>query len=448
MMQFLNNLISYFSIINLIYFISAIVEDYLLITLLLLLFNIKYSKKQKILYMIIILITSKSTAFIISSPFNVIINYICMILTVKIIFKISLIKAFSSLVVTVFIFGGLNTLIQNPYLTICNISLNTFLALPKYRIPYLIILYLIFALIIILLKKCRTINLRLELLDNLNKSTRNMLIINVCHGLLILVIQLIITDYYIDNVPLAINLLNFTFLVSFLILSICSFARMLKLIVTERRLACVKEYNKSLKILYDKVNGFKHDFDNIIYFINGYIQDNDMDGLREYFTEMKKDCKITDNLSLLNPNIINNPGIYSLLNNQYFRATKLGINFNIEIGLNINCLEINLYKFSRILGVLIDNAIEASEKCEEKLIKVSFLREDINNRAIITVKNTYYNKNVNIEEIFKKGISSKATHSGIGLWEVNKYVKKSKNLELKTSKDDTYFNQSLFIYDL
>ena len=171
MMQFLNNLISYFSIINLIYFISAIVEDYLLITLLLLLFNIKYSKKQKILYMIIILITSKFTAFIISSPFNVIINYICMILTVKIIFKISLIKAFSSLVVTVFIFGGLNTLIQNPYLTVCNVSLDTFLNTPKYRIPYLAIVYVSAFCLVLLLRKFNKIKLKLTLLDTLDKKT-------------------------------------------------------------------------------------------------------------------------------------------------------------------------------------------------------------------------------------------------------------------------------------
>ena len=33
------------------------------------------------------------------------------------------------------------------------------------------------------------------------------------------------------------------------------------------------------------------------------------------FEGVKKDCKITNNLSILNPRIINNPGIYSLLNN-------------------------------------------------------------------------------------------------------------------------------------
>lgn len=63
-------------------------------------------------------------------------------------------------------------------------------------------------------------------------------------------------------------------------------------------------------------------------------------------------------------------------------------------------------------------------------------------------KNTYLNKDVDLEKIFEKGLSSKENHSGIGLWEVRKYVKKSKNLDLYTSKDNKYFKQELFIYNL
>ena len=449
-MQFVNNLLmeSMPYITSIIYFIATFIETYLITTLLLLIFNIKYSQKQKLIYVTFISLISETSSAFVPSPFNVIINYVCMILALKFIFKINLLKALASLIVTLFVFGVLNTLIQNPYLTICNIHFDTFLNTPKYRIPYLIILYSVFSLIIVFFKKCKNINIKLDLIDNFDKKTKNMLFLNVFHGLLILVVQLIITDYYIDIVPLGINLLNFILLISFLILSICSFSRMLKLVTTEQQLACAEEYNKSLKILYDKVNGFKHDFDNMISFLDGYIQDNDMDDLKEYFTEMKKDCKITNSLSLLNPNIINNPGIYSLLNNEYFKATKLGITFNIEVSLNINSLEINTYIFSRILGVLIDNAIEAAEKCDTKKVKVSFIRENINSRAIIIIKNTYSNKDVDIEKIFKKGISNKENHSGIGLWEVNKYVKKSLNLELKSSKDSNYFKQELFIYDL
>mgnify|MGYP004654597683 FL=1 len=106
-----------------------------------------------------------------------------------------------------------------------------------------------------------------------------------------------------------------------------------------------------------------------------------------------------------------------------------------------------MYHLSRILGILIDNAIEEAEKCNEKIVRLSFIHENKNNRSVITVKNTYSNKDVNLEKIFEKGLSTKENHSGIGLWEVRKYIKKSKNLDLYTSKNDKYFIQELFIYN-
>ena len=161
-----------------------------------------------------------------------------------------------------------------------------------------------------------------------------------------------------------------------------------------------------------------------------------------------EDCKITNNLSLVNPHIISNPGIYSLLNNKYFKAASLGITFELDFFINLDSLNVNMYKFSRAIGILLDNAIEEAEKCDEKIVLVSFLRENRNNRSVITVKNTYMNKNVDIEKIFQKGESGKANHFGIGLWEIKRYVQKSNNLDLFTSKDDKFFTQELSVYDL
>ena len=398
--------------------------------------------------MLLIIPIGEITANISPSPFNVIINYTCTIILIKLIFKIGLLKSLTSLIITSFIFGLLNILLQNPYLTILNVSLKTFTITPKYRIPYLMILYISFLLVIIFFSKFRKLELSLDLLDSLDNKTVVIFCLNLIMGFLTLFIQLIITNYYIDIVPLSITMLNFILLVSFLLLSIYSFTRMIKLANTKRDLACAEEYNQSLEILYDKVKGFKHDFDNIVSSLDGYIENNDMDGLKKYFNEFKKDCKVTNNLSIINPRIINNPGIYSLLNNKYFKATSSNVTFDIEFFLNLNDIAINMYHLSRILGILIDNAIEEAEKCNDKIVRVSFIKEAKNSRSVIIVKNTYTNKDVDIEKIFEKGLSGKENHSGIGLWEVRKYVKKSNNLDLYTSKDDKYFKQELSIYNM
>lgn len=452
MMQFLNNIwVALNSQNEMLVTLLALplfpIENFLLMSLFLTILNVNANTKQKLIYISILTIVNLLNLRIIPSPFNVIINYICVFLSVKFIFKLNILKSFIALIVSSFIFGLLNVLLQNPYLTILQITPEEFMNTPIYRLPYLLLLYSIVFIVYLFLKKFKRIKFSLDLFDNLDKKTLIILYINLLVGFVTLCIQLIITDFYIDTVPIIMTLLNFILLVSFFALTIYSISRMIKLSVTTKNLENAEEYNKSLEILYDQVKGFKHDFNNIMSTISGYIDNNDISGLKTYFSEVKRDCKITNDISLLNPRIINNPGIYSLLNNKYFKATKLGINMNIEFFLDLNDLNVNIYKFSRALGILLDNALEAASLCDEKIVRVIFRREDNNNRDLIIIKNTYSNKDVNTEEIFKKGVSGKENHSGIGLWEVRNYIKKSQNLNLFTSKNSKYFSQQLEIYD-
>lgn len=453
MMQFVNNIWIALStenpvLMNIFMIPINIIESYLSMKIFLTIFNVKASRKQVFWYIISTVIISRLSDNFILAPFNVIINYTCIIIFIKLIFGFSILKCFISLIASSFVFGIISTFIQKPYITLIDITAEELTTIPIYRIAFLILLYISIFILLLISKKFKNIKFSFDLLDTLDKKTLKILYANLFVGFLTLVIQLINTTFYMDIVPYIITLLSFILLIAFLVLSVYSLTRMIKLATTRRDLECAEEYSKSLEILYDKVKGFKHDFDNIISTLDGYIETNDMSGLKSYFKEIKKDCKITNNLSIINPRTINNPGIYSLLNNKYFKATNLGINFEFEYFLDLNKIDVNLYQLSRILGILIDNAIEEAEKCDDKIIKVSFIRENRNNRSVIIVKNTYINKDVDLEKIFEKGVTGKANHSGIGLWEVKKYVKRSKNLDLYTSKTDKYFNQELFIYDL
>lgn len=452
MMQFLNNIWIAFStenveLVNLLLIPATVVEHYLFMNIFLITFNIKTSTLKKFLYVILVSIASLLSLNFITSPFNIFINYACMIIFIKYIFGMNFLKSFLSLVTSVFTFGIINTLFQKLYLSTLKISPNIFINTPIYRISYLLTLYILVFVICITLKNIKKLHINLEFFDKLDKKTLILLYINLFIGFLTLCIQLITTAFYIDIVPIIINIFNFILLISFLLLSIYSFTRMIKLANTRKDLQSAEEYNKSLEILYDKVKGFQHDFNNIVSTIDGYIESKDIVGLQNYFVSVKKDCKITNNLSILNPRIINNPGIYSLLNNKYFKATKKDVSFNIEFFLDLKNLNVNFYELSRILGILIDNAIEEAEKCTEKIVQIIFRRENRNHKSLIIVKNTYLNKNVDIEKIFEKGISSKSNHSGIGLWEVRNYIAKSKNLDLFTTKNSQFFIQELSIFD-
>jgi len=114
--------------------------------------------------------------------------------------------------------------------------------------------------------------------------------------------------------------------------------------------------------------------------------------------------------------------------------------------LDLNNLKMRIYDFARILGVLLDNAIEASTECKERILNITFREDERNHRQLIIIENTYSNKDVDTEKIFGKGISEKENHTGLGLWEVRKIIKKNNNLNLFTSKNDKFFSQQLEIY--
>ena len=394
---------------NIIHFIlipACFIESAFLYTILMSLLNMNLTHKKNLLYTFFFSIIGVILYILIPAPFNTILYYIFVCFLLKLLLNVKLMKSFLTIIISLFIIASINLLIQKPYMAILNIDNDTYMNTPIYRILYLAIFYFLLFGTNKIIKKVKKTDFSIEPLDVLDKQT-------------------FVTIYHY---------IGFAFL-------------WLKLILTTQKLESAEEYNKSLTILYDEVKGFNHDFKNIVSAIDGYICTNNIDGLKKYIDEVKEDCKLTNNLSILNPRIINEPGIYSLLNNKYFKATNAGIKFDLEFFLDLTSLKVNNYKFSRVIGILLDNAIEEAEKCDEKIIRVSFRREEKNHRAIIKIENTYTNKDVNIDDIFKKGFSGKENHSGIGLWEVRKYVKNRKNSDLFTSKNDKFFSQELTIYD-
>ena len=175
---------------------------------------------------------------------------------------------------------------------------------------------------------------------------------------------------------------------------------------------------------------------------------SDIDGLKRYYSQLLEDCTNMNNLSALNPNVINNSGIYNVLATKYYKADQLGIKFTLDVFMDLNEIDKDMiiYEFTRILGILLDNAIEAAKDCEEKIINLIMRKEESKHRLVLIIENTYTNKDVNTDEIFQKGYSSKEGNTGLGLWEVRQILNKNKNLNLFTTKNEDLFKQQFEIY--
>ena len=448
MMEFLNNVWVALStpnegLVKILLLPLSIIEMSLSLYLIINVFNLKTTKKQNFLYIGTTIALGIISMYCLTNPLNYIFNYITSFIVIYIIFKTNFLKTIIATILPSFVFTIVQSLLFNPYITLLNITCEQLLTVPKYKIPLALIIYLIVFLIIFTIKHKK---IYIDLLENFDKKSKSLIILNFAFGLIYITIEVFITKKYVDILPLTYTFANFIMLLFYFCISIYSISKVVKLANTTKQLESAEEYNKTLHILHDNVRGFKHDFDNIVTTIGGYINTDDIEGLKKYYVQLEQDCEKVNNLYLLNPDSINNPGIYNLLTSKYNEALEKGIDINLYFLMDLNELKMKIYEFGRILGILLDNAIEAAEDSKEKIINISFRREEKNMRNVISIENSYSNKDVDTEHIFNKGVTEKENHSGIGLWEVRRIISKNTNVNLFTSKTDDFFKQQLEIY--
>lgn len=280
----------------------------------------------------------------------------------------------------------------------------------------------------------------------INKKLNLFSIINILFTLLF-----IISEYFLITNYQNLNFTVFTIISCFIIFlftfnSIFIIFIISKLDNMNLKFNRLNEKNLSMQEFQDKIRAFKHDFANILQGMNGYITNNDLDGLKKYYSQFIEDTYDLNSLSTLSSDNINNPAIYSVLSQKYYKATSLNITVNFEIMLDLDTLNMKIYEFTRILGILMDNAIEAAKECENKTINISFLENKKKKMQILIIQNTYKNKHIDTSKIFEKGFSTKPNNTGLGLWEIRQILNKYKNLNLFTTKDNNFFTQQLEIY--
>ena len=209
----------------------------------------------------------------------------------------------------------------------------------------------------------------------------------------------------------------------------------------------IESEEERLKFNYDEIRGFKHDFCNIMQAMYGYVIMKDINGLSDMFNSLKNEWRLVKNSEDLNRKIVNNPGIYSILNNKYKCIRDNGIKVKLDVNADLKKISLNDFELTRIIGILMDNAIEAAEKSNDKKIFVQFRYDKLNNRNLIYIKNSCDN-NIDCKKIFENDYSTKEDNEnhGLGLWKAKQIVNAHNNVNLYTYKDKL-FTQKLEIYN-
>lgn len=206
------------------------------------------------------------------------------------------------------------------------------------------------------------------------------------------------------------------------------------------------EYTLQIESINNEMRKFRHDYVNILTTMSEYIRENDMDGLKTYFNDnivpMKDNLQMnsikingTDNLKVR--------AIKGLITTKILQAQEKHIPISIEVPELIDHIEMNTVDLSRIIGIIIDNAIEASEELEDALIRIAFI--NVETSVMFIVMNKCKEDMPKIHELFQDSFSTKGDNRGLGLTTLKEITDTTENVLLDTTIENGYFVQKVEI---
>lgn len=209
----------------------------------------------------------------------------------------------------------------------------------------------------------------------------------------------------------------------------------------------LQEYMTQIEELYQNIRVFRHDYANIMVSMAGYMEENDMDGLKSYYD--KQIYPISNLLNkekdaiakLHNLDIIE---LKSLISVKINYILEMKIDANIEITEKIDKINMKSVDLVRIMGILLDNAIEACQECEKPSFSLSIIK--MNKDVTFIVKNTYVKHDIDYSKLGSLGMSSKGERRGTGLYNIKTITNAYDNVIMDTEYDNGYFTQLLEIY--
>lgn len=266
----------------------------------------------------------------------------------------------------------------------------------------------------------------------------------------IIILTLIPTMFLITSnsyaYPFAFILVNTAQLV---VISVFSFFYMKKRMIfkdTELELENTKLHNQALSTINENIRGFKHDMGNMVQSINGYLAVGNIDGVKSYCKNLLHGFNDINLLSILSPKIINDPAIYGIVVSKMLSARENNLTLSLDIGLDVSKINFPSFELSRVIGILLDNAVEASLESDEKKLKLEMYHDEDRKCDVIIIGNSVKDASkIDIIKMFEKNYSTKENPSGFGLYEVLKFFKKNNKGDIvpNIDYDSNFFTQTV-----
>ena len=194
------------------------------------------------------------------------------------------------------------------------------------------------------------------------------------------------------------------------------------------------EMYRSISENFDCQKRKTHEYKNQIVCIESLLGNKKYQELEKYVKEIYG--HLDKELDTINTN---NVIVNAILNTKYQEADAKGIVFVFRVN-DLSQIRIKDEDVVTILSNLLNNAIEACEKCDDKkVIKLKFVNED--KMIIIAVKNTFNHPICYENGEIKSSKISRIEEHGIGIKNIIKVIEKySGSYIIEDSKNEFYFS--------
>lgn len=201
-------------------------------------------------------------------------------------------------------------------------------------------------------------------------------------------------------------------------------------------------YTKEIENLYFSMKEFKHDYNNMMLTMSCLIEDEDMEGIKDYFyTKIYpySHDKFISSLRIDSLIRIKVSQVKSLIASKIALAQGVDppINFEVEVSSNITNIDMDMIDLGRAIGIILDNAIEAARECKNSYIKVVLSKSP--RGIIITTRNNFLGEIPNIYELYERGVSTKGASRGLGLSNLKEIAVKYDNVTVDISRLENEF---------
>lgn len=214
----------------------------------------------------------------------------------------------------------------------------------------------------------------------------------------------------------------------------------------QQQLDHLTTYTTQIEDLYKSINGFRHDYANLIVSLETSIQAGDINQIRSIYEDgLKNSPNVLNhgNHTLGSLTKIDIPAIKSILSNKIILALEKGIHIEFEIEQKWSTCHVDVFDYIRMLGILLDNAIDASEACSMAFINIAFITDNIKQEHRLIIENSTNQEFINIGHIFQDGVTSKGANRGIGLSNMQHILSNYEQAHIETEYSNYRFRQTL-----